>query len=337
MSTLAITVIIPTFNRASLLARAINSALASAAPDDEVIVADDASTDNTEPTLAQFGDRIHYVRFPHRGPGVTRNRAVQLANRPLIAFLDSDDEWLPDKLPLQRTLLEKRPDVLFCCSNFHSGLPSGETTPNQLANWHHDDRCWDDILAAGIPYSSIAPLPAGRADFRVHIGSLYLAEMESDYIATSTVMVRREQAGPALRCAEDLNVYEDKECFASLAQRGLAAYLDCETSIQWGHGGPRLTDADAYEFASARLKVMDRIWGSDPGFVAQHGERLHQARRKHLLRRARWLLVRGRTSEARADLREAAQCPLSYRFLAALPGPVASGVLHMRRLMRGGI
>jgi glycosyltransferase involved in cell wall biosynthesis len=337
MATLGISAIIPTYNRAPLLARAINSALVSALADDEVIVADDASTDNTEAVLAHFGDRIRHVKFPHGGAGLTRNRAVQLATRPLIAFLDSDDEWLPDKLPLQRTLLEKHPDVLFCCSNFHSGLPSGETTPNQLANWHHDDRSWDDILAPGITYSSIVPLPAGRADFRVHIGSLYLAEMESDYIATSTVMVRREQAGPALRFAEDLNVYEDKECFASLARCGLVAYLDCETSIQWGHGGPRLTDVDAYEFASARLKVMDRIWGSDPGFVAQHGKRLQHARRKHLLRRARWLLVRGRTGEARADLREAAQCPLSYRLLAALPGPVASGVLNMRRLVRGSI
>ena len=225
--------------------------LASALPEDEVIVADDDSTDDTAAVLAEFKDRIRYVRLPHGGAGATRNRAADLATRPLLAFLDSDDEWLPDKLPLQRTFMERQPDVLFSCSNFFAGFPSGEKVPNQLAKWHHDQRSWDEILGPGVAYSTIAPLPAGRADFRVHVGNLYLAELESDYVATSTVMVRRTGAGQALKYAEDLKVYEDKECFASLARVGLAAYLDCETSIQWGHGGPRLTDADGYASTSA--------------------------------------------------------------------------------------
>src|SRR5207302_2632362 len=116
---------------------------------------------------------------------------------------------------------------------------------NYLARWHNDYRPWDDILAPGLWYSSVATLPEKRADFRVHVGSMYLAEMLSDYVATSTCIVRRVEAGDALRFATDVPVSEDKECFARLAGAGPAAYLDCETSWQWGHGGPRITDANA--------------------------------------------------------------------------------------------
>jgi hypothetical protein len=56
-------------------------------------------------------------------------------------------------------LLARRPDVLFCFSNFCSKVDSGEVTHNFLAQWHHDPRGWDDILGPGVPYSSIAQLP----------------------------------------------------------------------------------------------------------------------------------------------------------------------------------
>src|SRR5206468_1085661 len=83
-------------------------ALAQVTADDEVIVADDGSTDNTAEALAEFQGRIRHLPLPHGGAGATRNRGVAQATRPLIAFLDSDDEWLPGKLKLQRTFLERR-------------------------------------------------------------------------------------------------------------------------------------------------------------------------------------------------------------------------------------
>src|SRR5262249_24789612 len=151
------------------------------------------------------------------------------ATRPLIAFLDSDDEWMPDKLALQRSLMEKRPDVLFCFSDFAGRSLDGQVEHHYLRRWHQDARSWDTILGAGVPYSLIAPLPPGRADFRVHTGSIYLGELLSDFVCTCTCVVRREPAGAALHFAEDLPVSEDKECFGRLAGAGTAAYLDCET------------------------------------------------------------------------------------------------------------
>jgi glycosyltransferase involved in cell wall biosynthesis len=336
MASLAISVIIPTYNRAALLGRAVRSALAAVGPEDEILVMDDASTDNTAQVAAQFGDRIRYVPVPHGGAGAARNHGLRLATRPLVAFLDSDDELLPDRFRLQRPFLERRPDVLFCFSDFLVRLEDGTETHNYVAEWRQDQRGWDDILGPGVAYSSIAELPPRRPDFRVHIGNLFLAEMESDHVATHTILVRREAAGPALRFAEDLPVSEDKECFARLAQAGPAAYFDCETAIQYGHAGPRLTDANVHVLASVRLTLLDRIWGQDAAFVARHGDRLEQARRAQRLKRAQWLIARGRTREAREDLREAGPCPLSFRMLAALPGPVTRAFLSVRRLVRGG-
>ena len=101
----AVSVVIPTYNRARLVCRAIDSALAATATGDEIIVVDDGSTDGTEAALAAYRGRIRYVKADHRGAGVARNRGVSEARGPLIAFLDSDDEWMPDKLELQRTLM----------------------------------------------------------------------------------------------------------------------------------------------------------------------------------------------------------------------------------------
>src|SRR5262249_36608113 len=147
------------------------SVLAVTTPEDEVLVVDDASTDNTAAVLAEFGARIHFLPVPHGGAGAARNHGIRRATRPLIAFLDSDDEWLPDKMKLQRAFLERRPEVLFCFSNFRVQLDSGEVVHVYIRQWHRDPRSWDEILAPGSAYSDGIDLPKGCPDFRVHVGS----------------------------------------------------------------------------------------------------------------------------------------------------------------------
>jgi glycosyltransferase involved in cell wall biosynthesis len=102
-----VSVIIPTFDRAAVLPRAIASALAQAGPLLEVLVADDGSGDDTPEALARYADepRVRILRLPHGGVCRARNAAVAQARAPLIAFLDSDDEWLPGKLSAQCAML----------------------------------------------------------------------------------------------------------------------------------------------------------------------------------------------------------------------------------------
>jgi glycosyltransferase involved in cell wall biosynthesis len=334
---LTVSVIIPTYNRAHLVGRAIRSALANVEPGDEILVIDDASTDNTAEVVAAFGDPVRLILAPHGGAGAARNAGLSEARGDLVAFLDSDDEWYPGKLRLQRALLEQRPDVLFCFGNFRSKEESGAEEPFFLQHWHRDPRPWDEILSPGVLYSSVAPLPDGWADFRVHVGSMFLPELLSDYIATTTVVTRRVEAGDALSFGADLPTAEDKECFAKLAGRGPGAYFDAELSIQWGHAGPRVTDARRETAMDSKLKLLARVWERDADFMARHGETLRAVRRDTHLRRARWLLARGRTAEARQDLQQAGQYPLVYRLLAAVPGPVARPVILAGRFIRSRV
>ncbi len=111
---LQISVIIPVYNRADLVSRAIDSVLAQSRPADEVIVVDDGSTDDTIGAVQRFGDRVRMIQQPHSGVSAGRNRGIHEARYDWLAFLDSDDLWKPDKLQRQCKALQEQPDSLVC-------------------------------------------------------------------------------------------------------------------------------------------------------------------------------------------------------------------------------
>lgn len=113
-----VSVIIPTYNRADLIAQAIDSVLAQAYPKLEIIVADDGSTDNTAAVVAAYGERVRYLTLPHRGlPAATRNAGIRASTGDLLAFLDSDDLFLPNKLAVQAAALVQAPAAGLTYSN----------------------------------------------------------------------------------------------------------------------------------------------------------------------------------------------------------------------------
>lgn len=115
-----VSVIIPTYNRADLISQAIDSVLAQTVPAHEIIVADDGSTDDTAAVVAAYGDRVRYLALPHRGqPAATRNAGIRTATGSLLAFLDSDDCFLPDKLAQQIAVLAQTPAAGVVYSNGH--------------------------------------------------------------------------------------------------------------------------------------------------------------------------------------------------------------------------
>jgi glycosyltransferase involved in cell wall biosynthesis len=109
LSDVAVSVIIPTHDRASLIARSIRSALEQTLQDLEILVIDDASTDDTAAVVAAFGDpRIRYLRHEtNQGACVARNTGIRAARGAYVAFLDSDEEWVPHKLAVQVEALER--------------------------------------------------------------------------------------------------------------------------------------------------------------------------------------------------------------------------------------
>lgn len=109
-----VSVVIPTCNRADFLKAAIESVLKQTFQDFEIIVVDDASRDQTAEVMAGFQDpRIHYIRHEtNKGQGRTRNAGIEQASGEYVALLDDDDEWLPEKLEKQVSLLDSSADAV---------------------------------------------------------------------------------------------------------------------------------------------------------------------------------------------------------------------------------
>ncbi|MBN1443884.1 MAG: glycosyltransferase family 2 protein [Planctomycetes bacterium] len=113
-SAFTVSVIVPTHNRAGLLERALRSVDAQSRPPDELIVVDDGSTDDTERRVRDLWPGAVYLRQEHRGVSAARNRGIEASSCAWVAFLDSDDDWLPRKLERQIAALEAAPGFRIC-------------------------------------------------------------------------------------------------------------------------------------------------------------------------------------------------------------------------------
>lgn len=145
-----VSVVIPTYNRASYILQAIESVFAQTTKASEIIVIDDDSTDNTRVilnSLVQNG-KIRYILQTKSGVSIARNKGVEMATSPFIAFLDSDDLFLPTKLEEQLALFRKHPEFGFVHCNFskfnnqgddlgvrNTSRFSGKIYPAMLLEW----------------------------------------------------------------------------------------------------------------------------------------------------------------------------------------------------------
>lgn len=109
-----VSVIIPTYNRAEWIREAIDSVLVQEYEPKECIVVDDGSTDETPRVLAAYGDRIRVISQSNRGVSAARNCGITAAAGELLAFLDSDDRWFPEKLSVQVDFFDTHADAMIC-------------------------------------------------------------------------------------------------------------------------------------------------------------------------------------------------------------------------------
>ena len=139
-----VSVIIPTFNRASTIKRAVDSVLSQSFGDFELIIVDDGSTDETEAVLSGFSNKIKILKTGNRGVSAARNLGAEEASGKFIAFLDSDDEWLPAKLEKQLKLMKNRSFRI--CQTEERWIRNGKFVNKPARYKKHEGEIFDQCL-----------------------------------------------------------------------------------------------------------------------------------------------------------------------------------------------
>ena len=152
-------IIIPTWNRCGMLAQALESVLLQGHADIEIIVVDDGSHDGTGAMLSARYPQVRYLYQTNRGPAAARNAGIALARGELIAFLDSDDIWLENKIALEMALLRRFPQADMVVGNASSYVQGKLHAADRFARFnilfpHNHPRFFDWSMSA-IQYGPI--------------------------------------------------------------------------------------------------------------------------------------------------------------------------------------
>ena len=141
-----ISVVIPSFNRKNTLSRSIDSVLKQTYKPSEIIVVDDGSTDGTRGFILSSYPNIKYFFQPKKGVSSARNKGILESSSEWIAFLDSDDEWMPQKLEKQKKQLEKHSGIFISHTNeiwIRNGVRVNQMKKHQKYGGYIFDKCLD--------------------------------------------------------------------------------------------------------------------------------------------------------------------------------------------------
>jgi glycosyltransferase involved in cell wall biosynthesis len=128
-----VSVIIPLFNKGKYIGRALNSVFQQTFQDYEIVVVNDGSTDDGAAIVSSLSDsRIRLINQKNSGVGAARNKGIRESSSKYIAFLDADDEWLPEYLELSVRHLELNPDCKFCISGYMQDYNEGVYENNKI-------------------------------------------------------------------------------------------------------------------------------------------------------------------------------------------------------------
>ncbi len=228
-----VSVIIPTYTRWPLVREAIESVLAQSYRPVELIVVDDGSTDDTASQLAEFGTTLRVIEQPQKGVSAARNRGASIARGRYLAFLDSDDLWLPDKLAIQTAFMEDHAEVEIC----------------------QTDEIW---LRRGIRVNP-------RARHRKPSGDIFRRSLDLCLVSPSAVMVTRALFNRSGGFDEDLPVCEDYDLWLRIATKHSIPLIAKALTIKRGGHGDQLSHSlwgmDRYRVASLEKLLRTDLSG----------------------------------------------------------------------------
>jgi glycosyltransferase involved in cell wall biosynthesis len=222
-----VSVVIPTYNRAWCLREAVDSVLSQDFRDFELIVVDDGSTDPTPQLLEGYGPTIRVLRQDNRGVSAARNAGIAAGRGALIAFLDSDDLWLPGKLERQVAFFDSQADALIC-----------QTEELWVRNGRR--------------------VNSGQRH-RKRGGMIFEPSLELCLVSPSAVMVHRELFERVGLFDEDLPACEDYDMWLRVSCRYPVHLIDSALIVKRGGHTDQLSRSwglDRYRIA-ALLKLLD--------------------------------------------------------------------------------
>ena len=229
-----VSVVIPTYNRRVMVREAIDSVLAQTAAGFELIVVDDGSSDGTAEDLAQLGaEHAKTVRTEHtasRGPAAARNRGVAIASAPLVAFLDSDDLWAPEKLARHLEFMRENP-----------GCAISQTDEIWIRNGRRVN-------------------PGMR--HRKRGGDFFIESLRTCLVSPSAVLMRKELFDSIGGFDEDLSAAEDYDLWLRIQVEHETGLLD-EALVTRRGGHPDQLSATTPAIDRFRILALTKLLGGD--------------------------------------------------------------------------
>lgn len=260
----AVSVVVPTFNRAQLLGEAIDSILRQTFADFELIVVDDGSNDDTGARVAAIDDpRIRYVLQPHGGISSAMNNGIRAARGDLIARLDSDDRWRPEMLATLVPLLQQHPEAAVAYGKGQAMDESGRLLAHQQGG-------------------------PGRFP-----GDSFRSIVYDDCTCNIAIVARRACLEEAGLYDEDLGANEDWDLWLRVARRHPFVFVDrVLVHFRWHDGN--LTGLSSPQFGAvleSRTRPLDKLFAEPDLPPAVLALRASAYANVYFFRAMRWLQV----------------------------------------------
>lgn len=346
-----VSAIIPTFNRAELVCRAVDSALSQTYGNVEVVVVDDGSTDDTPARIQRrYGadPRVKFVRVENGGVARARNIGIAHAAGDFVGFLDSDDYWLPWKVELQVRCLGNLPEAGMIWTDMDAVSEDGTVLhPRYLRTMYS---AYGRLRAEGMPlFTDVRTIDANdlgiaglSTSFELSQGNVFTQMIIGSVVHTSTCLLRRERLEKVRGFREDLRISgEDYDFHLRTCREGTVAFADIATiGYTIGRSDQLTVDTMVVHIAQNALRTIEPIVAESRHLINLSNERIARVIAGTHVWAARALLEAGRRKEARGHaLKSIANRPLTlepYAVLIAclLPAPALNALLALRRRAR---
>jgi glycosyltransferase involved in cell wall biosynthesis len=303
-------VIVPCYNVEPYIRRALDSVLSQTYQDFSIYAVNDGCTDDTMRFLETYAPRCVSIPQAHAGPAAARNRAIRESVSPFIAFIDADDEWLPEKLERQISLLRLNESLGMVCS--HCLISESGSEENR--------------------HISVDDMP--------HTGRLFQHLVRNCFVFTPTVVVRR-------RCLEDVGLFnealpvsEDFNLWLRIAARWEIAVVPEVLAIAKKRSGSLSATIPPQERLRSGIAALEHVRSSCSGLSPAEQQSLRLALAERIYFYGSYLLSTGAKTASRKHLASALELQSTHwrafakLALSFLPGEIYDSVARLKSTTR---